>query len=218
MTTTRRLVSVLNGSVMGSWDSTVALPQGGGAIAWFCLDGADPTLGCSITSQVCRRQGRGGAACLEDPPLARPPQVLAEAGCAEDGSDCILDVNVTDGREGSSSFSAHTQFLGPPAAVLARLPAPQPLLVATVGDATPSGSLPITIAFAGDAPVSSAGLPLCTTLTSTFAGSFDRNAFTPLALPFEVAFIPWGESPDPQAFAETLRVQHLGQYVPASAA
>lgn len=122
---------------------------------------------------------------------------------------------MTDGV-GGSQLSAHSQFLGAPALLLARLAAPQPPLSASIGPAMPDGTLPVTLTFAGGAPVESTGLPLCATLTSPFAGRFSRNAFTPLSLPVNVSFIPWGPTPDPLAFAETLRVQHLGQYAPGA--
>ena len=51
-TSTRRLISVTNGSVMNSWITTSSLPLGGGAIAWFCMDGTIPALACNDTSAV----------------------------------------------------------------------------------------------------------------------------------------------------------------------
>ena len=213
-TATRRLVSIVNGTVMAAWNTTTPLPLGGGSIAWFCLDGSTDPLNCPIVHQVSRsiiKKYRCDTSVRFTSLCRSPLQTIGAAGCAADGSDCVLDVSVTDGPFGPT-LSAHTQFLGPPAAALALLSAPQPALVASVGAALPDGSLPITLSFTGGASVADAGLPLCTTLTTPFAGRFSRNAFTPLALPAAVSFLPWGATPDPQVFVESLRVQHLGQY------
>ncbi len=188
VTVTRRLVSVVNGTVYGTWLTTAALPLGGGSIAWFCMDNTTDAQACPSVAEV-----------LE-----------GTAGCAADGSDCVLDIVVTGG--GALPLSSHTAFLAAPAAVLAALAAPQPVLNATVGKALPDGTLPVSLAYAGGTTVAAAGLPLLVTLTSTYAGRFTINAFTPLVLPVAVSFIPWGPTPDPQAFVGTLRIQHLGQY------
>jgi hypothetical protein len=171
--------------------TTGALPLGGGSIFWFCMDDTRSPDACP---QVV--------------------DVLSTAGCASDGSSCILDVEVNDGTSPSPVLlSSHTAFLASPAAVLAALKnAPQPELTATVGAFLPDGSLPVTLAYAGGNSVSAVGLPMLVTLTSTFAGRFSSNSFTPLALPATVTFLPWGPTPDRQLFAATLRIQHIGQY------
>jgi len=53
-TATRRLVSIVNGTVMATWNTTKPLPLGGGSIAWFCLDGSADSLNCPIMHEVSR--------------------------------------------------------------------------------------------------------------------------------------------------------------------
>jgi hypothetical protein len=188
-TSTRQLVRVDTGSVVATWQTVAALPRGGGSISWFCMDNSSYPA-CSTVQDA-----------------------LSAAGCAVDGSDCLLDVRVSDGPGPSANtLSYHTAFLTAPAAVLVALSAQQPLLNATVGTVQSDGTIPVTLTYEGDMRVTTAGLPLLVTLTSTFSGRFSANAFTPLSLPVIVSFLPWAATPEPQVFAETLRVQHLGQY------
>jgi len=99
-----------------------ALPQGEGAIAWFCLDGADPTLGCRscLGRSLCaRRGGGGGGGCLSrGPSTCAAAGARRRAGCAGGlaPTPSWTSQSAPTGREGSPLLlpATHTQFLGPP--------------------------------------------------------------------------------------------------------
>lgn len=218
----RTLLRVSDGAVVGSWSTQLALPIGGGSIAWLCADSTQNTMACNTTAQV-----------------------LTNSGCAPDGSDCILLTAVVNqqGASGALTASAHSQLLAAPG-LIANTSASnfRGNLTVTAGSAPePDGSIPLYLSFSGSN--STGDVALLVTLTTAVAGRFSDNAFTLVQsqnaaaglcadatglCPLRVAtpnnsssgaptlfFIPWtDESFDTlvPALLQSTRIQHLGMY------
>lgn len=229
---TRRLLRVSDGALVATFAGApggLALPQGGGAIAWFCLD----------DSPLLQPQRACNASAVD---------VQAASGCGAGG--CVLLLSVDDLAAGTP-LAANAQLLSTPAALAPQL-AFRGALAASCGAAPaylPDGSLPLYLAFPADAPAGA--FALLVTLTSRgVPGRFSDNAFAlvgagaaagaapPLcastagpcaarvaaapggAEPPTLSFVPWfdgGATPPPAAdlaaaLLAGLRVQHVGAY------
>jgi len=127
--------------------------------------------------------------------------LLPPAGCAADGSDCVALVELRDagGRLVAENFA----LLAAPFAL--RLPAAT--VTAAVARA-PSADGSFVVTLSASAPA------LFVTLTTLAQGRFSDNAL-PLVRAGEttVAFLPW-EGFDRDELEGSLRVEHLGVYLP----
>lgn len=141
----------------------------GDRLIWFCAGSAP------------------GAAARDCPPTA---ELLATAGCAADGSDCLLQLSAAREGEGASSTSslASTHVaLTPPKSLACSATS----VVARV-TASPSPTAPGSVATI--AVSSSAAVACYVVLTSAAAGRFERNGFfVPPGPPTRVGFFPFGE-------------------------
>ena len=160
----------------------VSVPRGGAAFAYFCLGTGDALAG------TC--QAVGG--------------VLAAAGCAADGSDCVLLTNTT--AASGEVKDENWALLATPAALAASGALPRANVSAAVAGAPlPDGSVPIAVT--SDAPA------LLVVLTSLAQGRFEPNFFTlPNAGVATVRFLPF-EGFDAQQLLGSLRVEHAAQYL-----
>ena len=149
------LVSVVDGSRRALPPHALPpLPAGPAALTWFCAGGGSSSSG----------GGGGGGGAGDCKPW---PAVLTAAGCAADGSDCILNATVIDA--GGATLSANPSLLAPPAALLKHLKPPR--LAATVESPAPPAGAPIRITVTAQAPA------LFVTLSTLAQGRFSRNAF-----------------------------------------
>jgi hypothetical protein len=159
----------------------VALPRGAAAVAWACLGG-----------------GGGGGACAD------PAASLAAAGCAANGTDCVLVSTLV--LQGGGTAVQNTQLWALPSALaLARGAA----VAAAVGQLDADGALPVTLTVQGGAAV-------LVVLTTQAAGRFSDNAL--VIVPEgqrELRFLPMlpGAPLDRELLAATLRVEHLAMYM-----
>jgi len=186
-TLTITAVSTRTGSGAALSSTRVSLPRGAGALTWACMGGTGlPPLGC-------------------DP----PGTVLAAAGCAANGTDCVLAHRLTDAASGAV-LATSTQLWAVPSA-LALTPGVR--VAAAVGVQAPDGSVPVTLTVSG-------GAALLVLLSSAAQGRWTDNAL-PLVPPGQVqlTFLPMprqggGAVPpvDAALLASSLRVEHLGLY------
>lgn len=82
-TSTRRLISAASGAVLGSWTTSVALPLGGGAIYWFCLNSSEVPPACPLLSDVRegeRGMGMGRPSCIAFTGCSRLPRYSPPLG------------------------------------------------------------------------------------------------------------------------------------------
>lgn len=161
----------------------VSVPRGAAAFAYFCLGTGDALAGSC--------QGVGDA--------------LAAAGCAADGSDCVLLTNTTDAAT-DEVMDENWGLLATPANLAAAGALPRANVTAYVaGTPLPDGSVPVTVAT--DAPA------ILVVLTSLAQGRFDPNLLTlPAAGETTVRFLPF-QGFDIQQLLDSLRVEHAAQYL-----
>lgn len=243
LTAQRSLLRVTDGAVLATFTTgPFALPIGGGAITWFCMDNSP--------------YGPGGYSCNST------ASVLQAAGCAADGSDCVLSLLLLEGPAATSVHNAHSQLLAPPFTVGPSLPFKGNLTVSADPVPGHDGSIAVYVSFdpsslssslssSSSSSSSSSRVALLVTLTSVVPGRFSDNAFTLVEAssaaaascpdssslcPVRVAgqytgqphgnttqptlfFYPWSDDGmDEEAVLrfvqEGVRVQHLGQYFP----
>ena len=161
----------------------VSVPRGAAAFAYFCLSATgDPVAG------TC----------------ASVASALTAAGCAADGSDCILLANTTSTAAGGASVDENWQLQAPPFALKAALPRAR-VTATVVGGPSADGSVPIDIATDAAA--------LFVTLTSLAQGRFEPNFIVmPGAGVQRVAFLPFAGF-DAAQLNVSLRVDHAAMYL-----
>jgi beta-mannosidase len=165
----------------------VALPRGANAMHWYCASGAGSV------------------------PPACPSwsSALPAAGCAPDGSDCVLQVLATDATTGAV-LSSNWQLLALPSS----LALPRAKLTWTVAPSPNADrSVNVTVSAAPASPAQDVGSALFVTLTTLAQGRFsDNNFHLPAAATRTLAFLPFLPGQE-SVLAESLRVEHLAQYV-----
>ena len=170
------LLHVATGAVSRLGAGPVSLPPGAAATAWLCADGA------SAAGRVC-------------PAWA---SVLPGAGCAGDGSDCVLLLNLTNAADGSPIVD-NFELLAP----LWRVQLPPATVTAAVGAPAADGSVPITLAASATA--------LFVHLTTLAQGRFSDNSLILRPGSTAVSFIPWAPL-DLALLTTSLRVEHVQMY------
>ena len=175
-TATVSLLHVDTGVVAPLATYPVALPLGGGATAWAC---ANATV--DIARSTC-------------PSWA---SLLPSAGCAADGSDCVVLLSLTDatGALAADNF----ELLTPPY----NMALPGATVTFAIGAPAADGSVPITLTTDKTA--------LFVVLTTLAQGRFSDNAIHILPGATVVDFIPWGPL-DAGLLKSSLRVEHIAQY------
>jgi len=160
----------------------VSVPRGAAAFAYYCLGSGDPIAG------TCQ-------------PVA---SVLTAAGCAADGSDCVLLLNTTSAA--GAVADENWSLLATPAALAAGGALPRANVTAAVaGPPRADGSVPVTVST--DAPA------LLVTLTSLAQGRFEPNLLTlASAGDVQVSFLPF-EGFEAQQLDDSLRVEHAALYL-----
>lgn len=172
----------------------IALPPGGGAFAWVCMDG------------------------VGSPPLCTPPStLLARAGCASNGTDCAIVSVVGDAGTGREVVR-NVQLWALPSDLTLSPPGTVALSAVVGGGIDPSdGGVPVTLTVTG-------GAALLVLLSSGAQGRWSDNAMPVLAPgTYTLKFLPMlppgtdiggGVPPvDPAILNATLRIEHLGQYL-----
>jgi hypothetical protein len=161
----------------------VELPRGAGAAAWVCADGATP-------------------------PCSPWAAMLAKYGCASDGSDCVLDLQLHNAK--GAVVDAHVDLLTVPAS----MQLPHAAVAASVAATShPDGSVDVTLTTNATA--------LLVTLTTTEQGVWSDNAFAlyPDAKRVLTLRPIAGATPiDAKTLSKTLRVEHVGMYLQAKSA
>ena len=147
------------------------------------------------------------------PPIADQPQcgtfasMLPALGCASNGSDCVLSVQVTTsgGKIADTGdqvvLSTNVNLFVPPKDIIAL---PRASINATVGEGLSDGKVPITLY--------SSHVALYVTLTTPASGRFSDNAFLLHVGSTTIDFIPW-EDFDMSVLRHTLRVESLSDYL-----
>lgn len=156
--------------------TAVSLPRGAGASAWSCVNTT-----VDFTAANCPSW----------------PSILAPAGCAADGSDCVALLEIRDGAGGllAENFVllAQTSALALPASTV----------TFAIGAPAADGTVPITLTASATA--------LFVTLTTLAQGRFSDNALLLSPGDTAISFIPWSGF-DAALLASSLRVEHLGTY------
>ena len=161
----------------------VSVPRGAAAFAYFCLGAGDAVAGtCQSVADA-----------------------LTAAGCAADGSDCVLRTTTTSSGSGEVKDD-NWALLATPARLAAAGSLPRANVTASVAGAPlPDGSVPVTVAT--DAPA------LLVVLTSLAQGRFEPNLLTlPAAGATTVAFLPF-QGFELEQLVESLRVEHAAQFL-----
>lgn len=172
-----RLQGAEMGTVVPVASVPVSLPAGGGVIQWVCVDGSP--LPCT---------GYGSA--------------LQTAGCAADGSDCILLLDVVSNSTGVVVVSSHELLAAPAALVL-----PNSAVTATVTACGAGAAILGCISISASAPA------LYVFLSSAAQGRFSNNALMLQGgRAAGVNFTFLGE-PDVPLLASTLRIEHVQMYM-----
>jgi len=170
------LLHVATGAVTRLGAGPVSLPRGAAATAWLCADGS------AAAGRVC-------------PAWA---SVLPGAGCAADGSDCVLLLNLTAAADGAP-IADNFELLAP----LWRVQLPPATVTAAVGAPAADGSVPITLAASATA--------LFVHLTTLAQGRFSDNSLILRPGSTVVSFIPWAPL-DLALLTTSLRVEHVQMY------
>ena len=177
-TLTTALVHLATGAASEvSRQAVPPLPRGGGVTEWLCVNSTEgPPPACA-----------GYAASL------------AAAGCAADGSDCLLSMTLTSAS--GATIAANHELLAAPS----RLALPTARL--SVTSVTDNGNGTATVALASSAPA------YFVVLTTQAPGHFGANAMTILLPPaMNVSFEFWRSGADLALLASTLRVEHAQMY------
>jgi beta-mannosidase len=169
------LLHVATGAVTPLGSGPVALPRGAAATTWLCTDGA------TAAGRVC-------------PTLQ---SVLPGAGCAADGSDCVLLLNLT--TTGGVFVVDNFELLAP----LWKVQLPPATVTAAVGAPAADGTVPITLTASATA--------LFVHLTTLAQGRFSDNSLILLPGNTVVSFLPWGPL-DVGLLTTSLRVEHVKMY------
>lgn len=196
----------------GSGGSSVAA-----ADAAACCAACASEVGCVAAVfylNMCYTKGSGGAPVaspgrlLCSPPPQPPPctplaTLLSTAGCAPDGTDCLLRLTVVDAS--GAEIAVNEQLLAPPG----KLAITPTAVTARVGDVLADGTVPVTLTASG-----AAGPALFVTLFTRANGRFSENAVTliPGAEPTVIAFMPFADA-QAALLRDSLRVNHLAQFV-----
>lgn len=170
------LLHVATGAVSRLGSGPVALPRGAAATAWLCADGAP------AAARVC-------------PAWAA---LLPAAGCAADGSDCVLLLELTPAA-GGAPLAENFELLAP----LWRVQLPPAAVAAAVGAPAADGSVPITL--------SASATALFVHLTTLAQGRFSDNSMLLRPGNTTVSFLPWGPL-DVGLLESSLRVEHVKMY------
>ena len=186
----------------------------GGATSFFGPGGAAPAGACALAVGVNNMGTIMGPPTIEPDPTACcavcnatagcAPLAgwLAARGCARDGSDCVLRVEVVD--DAGAVVLETAVALAAPGAVALPPGAAAAVSVAVAPAANADGSVNVT--------VSSAASAMWVHLTTAAAGRFSDSAFHLWGAGERVvAFIPW-EPGAADALGDTLRVEHLRSY------
>jgi hypothetical protein len=176
-------LSTTTGRATRLYAGPVALARGAGSVTWLCADGnGSPASGCAPYSAI-----------------------LPTVGCAANGTDCVLQLAVTD--DAGAVVDASTVLLSTPGAIAAAgalRPANVTVVVSTAVDA--QGDVPVYVTV--DA------VSLFVTLTTLAQGRFRSNAV--VLLPGTTVF-PFVPSPylalDLDLLASTTRAEHVASYV-----
>lgn len=160
----------------------ISIARGAAAFAYFCLGGGDAVAGtCASVSSV-----------------------LSDAGCAADGTDCLLSTQTTSvtGALSDSDWA----LLSTPSQIAAAGALPRAHVSATVAGAPlADGSVPIAVTT--DAPA------LFVTLTTLAQGRFEPNFITlPAAGTTTLRFLPFAGF-DLAELEQSLRVDHAARYL-----
>ncbi len=175
-------VRLRDGSTAELGRAAVALPRGGNAVSWQCAGGGPPPP---------------AAAC------AGWPALLAAAGCAPGGTDCVISATVADAATGARR-AANTQLLATPGALNASRAV---RVAAAVGAARADGAVPVALTVAGDGSAPA----LFVTLFTAANGRFSDNFITLVpAGQTTVLFLPFADG-QRDVLAATLRVNSLGE-------
>ena len=173
------LVHLASGAASAVASQAVSLPRGAGSAAWLCVNAS------------------------EGPPPACAGYVasLAAAGCAADGSDCMLALTLAAAGGAGAVLAQSHELLAAPAR-LALAPARVAVAAVEAANATTA-----TVALTTDAPA------LFVTLTTQAPGRFSSNALTLLLPPGRnLTFEFWRSADDLALLASTLRVEHAQMY------
>ena len=170
--------NVLTGAVQTMNYQQVSLPRGANAVKWFCASGGGTPGSCSSWASI-----------------------LPGNGCAADGSDCIVQLTLTDSDD--NVFWSSFELLAPPKA----MKIPKANVTFSVGQPSPDGPIPVTLT--SDATAFFVGL------VTLAQGRFDANFFIMPSGSTIVNFIPFGASAagEWEALATTLRVDHAALYL-----
>jgi beta-mannosidase len=180
-------IAFKNGATTRLSTAAVSLPAGGGAVGFFCAGNS------SVLSE-----GKPSQPCPTFEALYR------QAGCANGAADCILNVTVAS-RSGGRVLSQSMLPLGLPSAL--NLPAAK--ITASVQPAA-SGSASVGITLSSNAT------SLWVWLSTIEQGRFSDNAFVLLpGVEKKVEFLSFVEAgTSATALEASLRVEHLGMYLP----
>jgi beta-mannosidase len=170
------LLHVATGTRTPVFTYPINLPRGGGQSTWFC---ANSTV--DVLTTAC-------------PPW---PTILAAAGCATDGSDCIALLAIADAT--GTQVVDNFELLNVPSQYT--LPAAQ--VTFAIGAPAADGTVPITLTASATA--------LFVTLTTLAQGRFSDNALLLTPGATTVSFIPWAGF-DAAQLASSLRVEHVASY------
>lgn len=154
----------------------VALPIGGGATQWAC---ANSTV--DITRANC-------------PPWSA---VLPTAGCAPDGSDCLVLLSLKDAA--GTLVADNFELLTPPY----KMSLPAATVTAAAGTPAADGTVPIVL--------TSDKTALFVVLTTLAQGRFSDNAVIIAPGQTTLSFIPWGPL-ELALLTSSLRVEHVAMY------
>jgi len=183
------------------------------AAACCAACGASPSCARAVLFEgTCWLKDAGGAAvpkagaslvvpANKAPACPALADVLANSGCARDGSDCLLTVN------------GEAQLLAPPGALALARGVRVALAVGAGGGAGDAAPIAVTLRAEGG----EGGPALFVTLFTTAQGRFSDNAVVVgVGAPVTLLFIPFAEGQG-DALRDTLRVEFLNKYMGGAA-
>eukprot|EP00039_Didymoeca_costata_P017114 m.314639 g.314639 ORF g.314639 m.314639 type:complete len:239 (+) comp16494_c4_seq19:2843-3559(+) len=186
------LLKLSSGERVDIGSAQVTLPAGAGVVRFFCADG---------TTQAVHSV---------KPNCSNYTTILGNAGCALNGSDCIMQVSATSATplEYGKVMSNNTLLLAPPHTFTL----PHITLTASVEKGGTGLAVPVTVVCS-----EGTGYALYVWLSSLAQGRFLTNGFVLNCVAEEMVTVIFSflsaDVVDKNLLASSLRVEHLQQYL-----
>jgi len=182
-----KLWRITDSKVMPLGKGSITLERGAGQGHWVCADGQQPASHCNSYKKM-----------------------LGANGCASDGSDCVMEITVTDSM--GRFVDQHIMQLTPPGKM--KIPLDVKVTAKVAGHCNDDQTIDVTVI--NDGGKQGYGTALYVSLITLEGGIFESNGFfLPGGTSKVIRFLPLavGKLPEPSQLAASLRVDHVAIYL-----